>query len=164
MTGAPDFSDPQDDRRSARALDLETYIPALLTYLAIKFSGGAASIYRAQFDISITEWRIMALLAIEPWMVSGRITEVYGFDKAAVSRSITTLQSRGLVEIRFQRNNNRRQYIALTAEGLELHDRIVGIALARERQLVSDLDAAERQTLINLLKRMSAQIPRLSGD
>jgi DNA-binding MarR family transcriptional regulator len=165
MTATPQVPTEQDDdRRSSRALDLETYIPAMLTYLAIKYSGGAAAIYRARFGISITEWRIMSLLAIEPWMVSGRITEIYGFDKATVSRSMSTLQAKQLAETRFQANNNRRQYIALTAEGLRMHDEIVQIAQARERQLVSELTDEERTTLVRLLTRMSAQIPNLSDE
>ena len=106
----------------------------------------------------------MSLLAIEPWMVSGRITEIYGFDKATVSRSMSTLHAKQLAETRFQANNNRRQYIALTAEGLRMHDEIVQIAQARERQLVSELTDEERTTLVRLLTRMSAQIPNLSDE
>ncbi len=165
MTTEPPDTTPQDgNRRSDHALDLENYLPALLTFLAIKFSSGASTIYRRQFGIGITDWRIMALLAIEPWMVSSRVTEMFGFDKAAVSRSIGFMQAKGLVETRFRDNNYRRQYIALTPDGLRMHDEIVKIALAREKQLVSGLSEEERQTAVRLLTRMSAEIPKLTGD
>lgn len=153
-----------DDRRSTCPIDLDNYIPALLTFLAIKLSSGAAAIYRREFGIGITDWRIMALLAIEPWMISGRITEVFGFDKAAVSRSVNFMQSKGLVELRFQGNNQRRQYIALTPEGIRMHDQIVKLALARENQMVAGLTEDERKTVVKLLTRMSAEIPKLSGE
>ena len=77
---------------------------------------------------------------------------------------MSTLQAKQLAETRFQANNNRRQYIALTAEGLRMHDEIVQIAQARERQLVSELTDEERTTLVRLLTRMSAQIPNLSDE
>ena len=159
-----DTPDPDDNRRSECALDLENYLPALLTFLAIKLSSGASAIYRRQFGIGITDWRIMALLAIEPWMVSSRVTEVFGFDKAAVSRSVRFLQTKGLVETRFRDNNFRRQYIALSPDGLRMHDEIVKIALAREKQLVSGLSEEERETAVRLLTLMSAEIPKLTGD
>lgn len=153
-----------DDRRSNHAIDLENYVPALLTYLAINLSGGAAAIYRRQFGISITDWRIMALLAREPWMAAGRVTEVYGFDKAAVSRSINAMLSKGLIETRFKGDNRRRKHIALTPAGLTMHDAIVQIALGREKQLVAGLSGAERDTVVRLLTRMSAEIPKLAAD
>ena len=163
----PDQSDAtvlSDERRSKYAIVLDNYVPALLTHLALKVSGGAAAIYRRQFGISVTDWRIMALLAGEPWMTAGRVSEMYGYDKAAVSRGLASMLGKGLIETRFQGNNRRRQYIALTPAGLKMHDEIVQIALAREALLVAGLTVEERADLVRLLTRMSAAIPSLSGE
>ncbi len=159
-----DTTEQDDNRRSDSAIDLENYLPALLTFLAVKFSSGAAATYRRRFGIGITDWRIMLLLAIEPWMVAGRISELFAFDKAAVSRSINFMQSKGLVETRFRDNNQRRQHIALTPAGLRMHDEIVQIAMAREQQLVAGLSEEERKTVVRLLTRMLTELPKLSGD
>lgn len=154
----------EDDRRSPHALDLENYIPAYLTFLANKLSSGASAIYRRRFGVGIVEWRIMSLLAIEPWIVSGRICEVIGLDKAAVSRSTQLMMEKQLVETRFQDGNFRRQYIALTHAGLALHDEIVKLALAREQQLLEGFTADERATALKLLARMHAQLPNVGED
>lgn len=159
-----DATVPSDDRRSKNPIVLDNYVPALLTHLALKVSGGAAAIYRRQFGVSVTDWRIMALLAGEPWMTAGRVSEMYGYDKAAVSRSLAAMLGKGLIVTRFQGNNRRRQYIALTAAGLKLHDEIVKIALAREAFLVAGLTADERAELVRLLTRMSSAIPGLTGE
>jgi DNA-binding MarR family transcriptional regulator len=165
MTRDPsDAVDPLEDRRSRHAIDLDNYIPALLTHLALKLSGGAAAIYRRQFGLSITDWRIMALLAGEPWMTAGRVSALYGYDKAAVSRGLGSMLAKGLIETRFQGNNRRRQHLALTPDGLKMHDEIVKIALAREAQLVAGLTDDERRALVALLTRMATEIPKLSGD
>jgi DNA-binding MarR family transcriptional regulator len=153
--------EPDYDRRSAKALDLDNYVPAYLTFLANKLSSGASAIYRRRFGIGIVDWRIMALLAIEPWIVAGRVCEVIGLDRAAVSRSVRFMVANGLVETRFHNGNERRQFLALTRDGILLHDKIVKVALAREEQLLDGFSDQERKTAIKLLARMHAQLPNV---
>jgi len=142
-------------RRSARALDLDHYVPAYLTYLAGKISNSASAAYRPRFGVGITDWRIMALLATEPWITAGRICDVIGLDKGAVSRSVREMKKAGIVETG---GDQYRQAIALTRKGLGLHDRMVSFSLARERHLLKDFSAAERELLINFLARMHGQV------
>jgi DNA-binding MarR family transcriptional regulator len=151
------------DRSSAKGLDLNNYVPAFLTFLANKLSSGASAVYRRRFGIGITDWRIMALLAIEPWSPAGRICEVIGLDKAAVSRSVRDMAALGLVESRVQEGDRRRQFIALTSDGLAMHDKIVEIALERERVLLAEFSETERRQLISLLARMHARLPILNA-
>jgi DNA-binding MarR family transcriptional regulator len=142
-------------RHSERALDLDNYVPAYLTYLAGKISASASATYRPRFGVGISDWRIMALLATEPWITAGRICDVIGLDKAAVSRSVRDMKKAGIVETD---EDQYRRPIALTRKGLALHDRMVLVSLERERRLLKDFSAAERKQLINLLSRMHAQI------
>ncbi|MFO1114540.1 MAG: MarR family transcriptional regulator [Beijerinckiaceae bacterium] len=152
-----------DARRSPHALDLENYAVAYLTWIANKVSSSASTIYRKRFGVGVTDWRIMALLAVEPWIPAARISEVIGFDKAVISRSLAFMQERGLVETRFHDNNFRRQFVALTREGLALHDRIVEVAREREEFLLSDLSDEERRTAIRLLAKIHARASQLTG-
>jgi len=149
---------PDDTRVSAHALNLDNYVPAYLTFLAGKISNSASATYRPQFGIGITDWRIMALLATEPWISAGRICDVIGLDKAAVSRSVRGMKATGIVDLQRGGDDQVRQAIALTRKGLALHDRVVKISLARERHLLRDFSAPERKQLINFLSRMHAQI------
>ncbi len=149
---------PDDTRTSAQALDLDNYVPAYLTYLAGKISNSASATYRPKFGVGITDWRIMALLATEPWISAGRICDVIGLDKAAVSRSVQEMKKMGVVEVRWADDDQYRQLIALTRKGLSLHDRIVKLSLEREQQLLKSFSAAERKLLINFLSRMHAQV------
>jgi DNA-binding MarR family transcriptional regulator len=148
----------QDERSSPKALDFDTYVPAYLTLLANKISAGASALYRPAFGIGITDWRIMALLAVEPWIAAGRICDVTGLDKAAVSRSVQQLAKRGMVELRADAADQRRQLLALTRAGLALHDRIVDVSRERERQLLALLSETDRKMLIDFLMRMKAQV------
>ena len=146
---------PDNTRTSAHALDLDNYVPAYLTYLAGKISNSASATYRPKFGVGITDWRIMALLATEPWITAGRVCDVIGLDKAAVSRSVREMKKIGIVEAD---EDQYRQLIALTRKGLAMHDRIVKLSLEREQQLLKNFSAAERKLLINFLSRMHAQV------
>ena len=146
---------PDSERISAHALDLDHYVPAYLTFLAGKISNSASATYRPKFGVGITDWRIMALLATEPWISAGRVCDVIGLDKAAVSRSVREMKKIGIVEAD---EDQYRQLIALTRKGLALHDRIVKLSLQREQQLLKNFSPAERKMLINFLSRMHAQV------
>jgi DNA-binding MarR family transcriptional regulator len=149
---------PDNTRISARALNLDNYVPAYLTYLAGKISSSASATYRPKFGVGITDWRIMALLATEPWISAGRVCDVIGLDKAAVSRSVQGMKSNGIVDVQRTDDDQSRQLIALTRKGLNLHDRIVKLSLEREGQLLKGFSAAERKLLINFLSRMHTQV------
>jgi DNA-binding MarR family transcriptional regulator len=152
----PEVAD--NSRTSAHALDLDNYVPAYLTYLAGKISNSASATYRPKFGVGITDWRIMALLATEPWISAGRVCDVIGLDKAAVSRSVREMKKAGIVDVHWADDDQYRQLIALTRKGLILHDRIVKLSLEREQQLLRSFSAAERKMLIIFLSRMHAQI------
>ena len=153
-----------DQRASQNALDLEIYVPGFLTWIANKLSSSASAIYRRRFGVGIVEWRIMALLAVEPWIPTARMCEVIGLDKAGVSRSLRVLQDKGLAETRFQDSNQRRQFIALTDRGIKLHDRIVLVARRREEQLLTGFTKEERSLAIKLLARMHENLPLVGAD
>jgi len=154
---------PPRHRQPSTVLDLERYVPALLVFLANKLTSGASAIFRRHFGIGTTEWRIMAMLAVEPWIAAGRVCKVIGFDKAAVSRTLVILQKKALIQARSHRSDGRSLQYALSAKGWRLHDRILHISLERERRLLGDLSAAERGTLIDLLNRLHRRIPDMNA-
>jgi DNA-binding MarR family transcriptional regulator len=139
-------------------LDLEHYAPALLTFLANKLSRGANALYRRRFGVSVTEWRVLALLAIEPGISAARICQVIGLDKGPTSRCLAALARRGLVRIGADPLDGRRRMVTLSGAGRALHDRVLPVALERERRLLACLDVAERETLLLLLNRLHANL------
>src|SRR3954452_15945918 len=80
-------------------LDLDRYVPAFVTFIANKLSNSATTRYQREFGVNVTEWRIMALLAIEPGIPASRICQVIGFNKGPVSRTLSEMERRGLVAI-----------------------------------------------------------------
>jgi DNA-binding MarR family transcriptional regulator len=148
---------PQD-RRSTRALDLQSFAPALITLLAHRITNTASALYRPRFGVGITDWRVMAVLASEPWIAPVRIAEATGLDKAAVSRSLRDLRQAGIVEASATAPGKRRSVVALTVAGVALHDQMVVLAKQRERGLLGDFTAPERAQLLAYIARMLSAI------
>ena len=142
------------DRRSARALDMRAFLPSALTLLAQKIAASASAAYRPEFGIGLTDWRILAALGAEPWISPARIAEASGLDKAAVSRALGGLKAAGWVESD-GRPAQRGGALALTPEGLRLHDRIAEAAQLRERAMTAGFSEKERETLLTLLRRLA---------
>lgn len=151
-------SAPRDKSAPGLTLDLDRYVPGLITFVANKLSRSATAFYQKHYAVNVTEWRILSLLAIEPGIPASRICHVIGFDKGPVSRTLALMQARGLVAIKTDPHDGRSHAISLTAKGRVIHDRIIVVALERERRLLDCLNTDERETLIALLLRVHGNL------
>src|SRR5215813_6872328 len=145
-------------------LDLDRYVPALITFIANKLSNSANAAYQKNFGVNVTEWRILSLLAIEPGIPASRICQVIGFNKGPVSRTLAMMQKRGLVAIKADPQDGRTHSISLTAKGRATHDKVIVMALGRERRLLSCLKRDEQEVLINLLLRLHNNLGAVTGE
>jgi len=144
-------------------LDHRKTVSALIHIIATKLTAGSSRVYRKHFELGTTEWRIMALLFLQPGIAPQTISETIGFDKAAISRSIKILRDRGIAAIEPDPQRSRFMRITLTESGRELHDRIVKVALERERRLLSALSKTEIETLAGLLTRLHGMVPHTNA-
>ena len=151
------------DEKVERVLDLDRYVPALITFIANKLSRSATALYQERFAVNVTEWRILALLAIEPKISAARICQVIGFDKGPVSRTLAAMEEGGLVAVKADREDGRTSSISLTAKGAAIHDSVIVVALERESRLLSCLSKREHETLIGLLRRVHGNLDAVKG-
>ena len=138
------------------------YVPALINFLGNKLAAGASSSYRREFGVGVTEWRILSLLAVEKSCTAQQICQFFDLDKGLVSRTTKLLVDNGSVTVTDQAGGSKRT-IALTKAGRALHDKIIKLALDRERTLLSCLDGREVDVLIDLLRRLLAQAPAVNA-
>lgn len=143
-------------------IDHDHYIPALLLFVANKLGSGASNTYRRQFGVGVTEWRILSLLANEPNCSAKRICEFFDLDKALVSRTLQVLAKSQIVEIDL--DTYRKRTIRLTRKGLALHNRIIKVALAREKRLLTGFSQSEIDTLAGFLGRLLIQVSTLNAQ
>jgi DNA-binding MarR family transcriptional regulator len=138
-------------------LELERFLPYRLSILSNRISQAIARAYQDRFDLSMTEWRVIAVLArYDGHGLSAR--EVAGhteMDKVAVSRALTHLVTAKRVARRTHDGDKRRSVLRLTAAGWKIHDAVAPLARAHERTLLSQLDAEERRALVRILDKLS---------
>ena len=94
----------------ARAIELKSYIPYLITAIHNTAASLFAQKYSAQFGLGLNEWSCIALLASEDNISATRICEVGGFDRSIVSRSINALIDRGYVASQPVPSHNQNDY------------------------------------------------------
>lgn len=146
-------------RQGRKVLNLTGYVTFYFTVLANKLSSGASRLYLKRYDIGIIEWRVMAMLAVEPRISPVRICQIIGLDKGAVSREMRKLEAKGYLTVDEDPESTRRRTLELTPQGYEIHDEIIRTALERERRLLKGLSPDEVDTLLDLLVRTTANIP-----
>jgi DNA-binding MarR family transcriptional regulator len=150
-------------RKPAQAdlLVLEGFLPYRLSVLSNRVSRAIARRYVKTFDLSIPEWRVIAVLGRRSGLTAKEIAEATEMDKVAVSRAVARLTAAKRVAARADREDARRQLLSLTREGESLHARIAPIALASEERLLAVLDTREREQLNRLIDRLLDAAKRL---
>ena len=138
----------------AELLVLEDFLPYRLSILSNRVSRAIAARYAKAFDLTIPEWRIIAVLGRKPGLTAKEVAEATEMDKVAVSRAVARLVAAKRVAARADRDDARRQLLALTPQGESVHARIAPIALASEERLLRALDARERMQLDALIDRL----------
>ncbi|RAN77141.1 MarR family transcriptional regulator [Bacillus sp. SRB_336] len=135
-------------------LQLEHFLPYRLSILSNTISQAIADDYQRRYDISMTEWRVMAVLARFEGLSAREVAERTAMDKVAVSRALARLVSAGRVSRVTHDDDKRRSVLGLTEAGWRMHDEVAPMARARERELLARLDAEERAWLTRILDKL----------
>ncbi|MFC7556048.1 MarR family winged helix-turn-helix transcriptional regulator [Pseudoroseomonas wenyumeiae] len=80
------------------ALTIKDLLSYRIHQLANALSRGAAARYRREFDVSLMEWRTIALLGDFAPMTLKDLARQSGLDKGLASRVVSGLVQRGLVK------------------------------------------------------------------
>lgn len=144
-------------------LKLEEFLPYRLAVLSNTVSTTVARAYDKRFNVSIPEWRVIAILGRFPGLSAVEVAERTMMDKVAVSRAVTKLIKKGRIDRQFADADKRRSILNLSEAGRILHDEIAELALAFERDLLEGLSAEDLETLNNIMERLLARA-RLIGN
>ena len=135
-------------------LQLEHFLPYRLSILSNTISQAIADDYQSRYDISMTEWRVMAVLARFEGLSAREVAERTAIDKVAVSRALARLVEAGRVDRAIHDNDKRRSVLSLSAKGWAMHDEVAPMARVREREVLAKLDVEERAWLTRILDKL----------
>ncbi|MFJ8750410.1 MarR family winged helix-turn-helix transcriptional regulator [Streptomyces sp. NPDC102441] len=140
----------EDGRDLVPISDLLSY---RLSRTSSALSRSAALRYRREFDVSLGEWRTIALIAADPTLTLNRLARRAGLDKAQMSRVVRGLVERGLVS-RTEGVGRSRQ-LALTGAGVEVYRGLIGAANERDEAFSALLSGEEARVLGRALEKLA---------
>ena len=134
---------------------LEDFLPYRLSLLSNTVSQGISATYRKPFGLSVTEWRVIAILGRFPVLTASEVMQRGAMDKVAVSRAVAKLQKKGLLERSPHSEDRRRLPLKLSpGKGSALFHKVVPRALAYEQQLLQALSEDELSRLKRLVQKL----------
>ena len=143
-------------------LILEDFLPYRLSVLSHTVSTNIARVYDKRFDLSIPEWRVIAILGRFPGLSAVEVAERTMMDKVAVSRAVTKLIKNGRIDRQFADADRRRSILNLSEKGKQVHDEIAPLALKFEQDLLHGLSDEEIHNFNVVMERLLAKA-RLIG-
>jgi DNA-binding MarR family transcriptional regulator len=137
-------------------LELEHFLPYRLSILSNTVSQSIATEYQDRFELSMTEWRVMTILARFPEISAREVVDRSAMDKVAVSRAVARLVNAGRVDRGIHDGDKRRSVLQLSEAGWAIHDEVAPLARAHERDLLAKLEDGEREQLERILDKLLA--------
>ena len=136
-------------------LDLFRFVPFRLNRLAAEVSAALSSEYQQRYGLDIPEWRVLATLGFRNDACSAQyIAHCTRTHKSTISRAVTALMRRQLVE-RVENEDDRREYqLRMTRKGKTLYQELIPRLLRKEQEILSCLSAQERKDFARMLGKI----------
>lgn len=147
--------------KKQKVLTLESFIPYRLSLISNTVSSGVAETYRDKYGLSITEWRIMAILGEYPGASAEEVCRRTRIEKSLVSRALTRLLRRVMVGRVVDEQDKRRSHLTLSVWGAEVYGELVPLSISYEKSLLQCFNADERKLFSQLLERLQVHAQAL---
>jgi len=145
-------------------MQLKNFLPYQLSVLSNKISSGIAKYYREQHDITISEWRVLAILSDMSHQTAKELTEHSQMDKVKISRTMKLLESKGLISERTCKEDARARRYNLTINGRQLINEVKPKALDFEKRLISHLSEDELTVFQNCIEKLNQQVDKITQE
>lgn len=150
---------PAKNAKSSARLDLFKFVPFRLNRLSAEVSSALSAEYQARYGLDIPEWRVLATLGFRDHACSAQyIAHCTRTHKSTISRAVTTLMKRQMIE-RVENADDRREFrLRMTGKGKALYEELIPRLLRREQEILACLSAQERKSLAALLGKIEASL------
>jgi DNA-binding MarR family transcriptional regulator len=140
-------------------LDLFKFVPFRLNRLAAEVSSALSSEYQERYGLDIPEWRVLATLGFRNEACSAQyIAHCTRTHKSTISRAVTSLMTRQLVE-RVENEDDRREFaLRMTVKGKALYAKLVPRLLRKEGEIMSCLTAQEQNDFARMLGKIESSL------
>jgi len=141
--------------------DLTHHLTYRIARLQARLNAQATSLLKTHAQISLSEWRVIAMLANPKVETQKDVLEAMGLDKGQISRTIQRLVQKGMIVPISSAEAQRERGLKLTEKGRHLVERMVPIMMQRQAHLQSGLDEAEIDQLFDFVNRLEQKAGHL---
>jgi DNA-binding MarR family transcriptional regulator len=134
------------------------FVPYQFALLSSRLSRALAQTC-AEYGLSLSEWRLLAVISSGRSMSASDVTERSTMDAVAVHRAVMSLLRRGFIERVTVEGDKRVKQLIVTPEGQRAYEAIVPYARKLEEDLLTLLSPAEAMALRRLLRRLVESRP-----
>ncbi|MCF6263169.1 MAG: MarR family winged helix-turn-helix transcriptional regulator [Xanthomonadales bacterium] len=134
--------------------DLEQFLPYRLSLLSNRISGDIAESYRDSQQISISDWRIIAVLGQYPNSTATELKHYTAMGKVGISRAVKHLTQRQLVTSENHEHDRRARKLTLTKAGQQLRAEVIPKISACEQKLTSVLTKTEIEKFGEIIDKL----------
>jgi DNA-binding MarR family transcriptional regulator len=140
-------------------LDLFRFVPFRLNRLAAEVSAALSGEYQERYGLDIPGWRVLATLGFRNDACTAQyIAHCTRTHKSTISRAVTALMQRQLVE-RVENEDDRREFaLRMTRKGKALYEELIPRLLRKEQEILSCLSAAERKDFALMLGKIEQSL------
>lgn len=152
--------------RNGSHLNVEDFLTFRLTRLSNALRTNLTKPYLEQFDLSLPEWRLLALVARFAPMRFSEVTARSGMDKGQVSRTLRVMATRGLTKTKTIKDRGSRStealaapvMVSITPKGTALYKAVLPVARKRQADMLLTLSESERSSLYSIIDKLSVTI------
>lgn len=134
---------------------VDAFVARRILILSNVLRRAAALRYRKLLDISVGEWGAIAELGLRAPCTLNELARGLSLDKTRLSRTVSALEKRGVVQRRANPRDNRETLISLTKAGEKAYARMIASAEATNDSLLEAFSETERAQFGALVGRLT---------
>ena len=145
-------------KSTARAsVPKERLVSQRILILANVLRRGAGLRYRRLLNLRTGEWGVVAELGYNSPRTLNDVARSIGQDKTQLSRTVSALIRRGIVQRKTNPRDNREARLSLTALGQRNYAQLMQAGREAHRALLADISPAEHAQLVDLIERLTVR-------
>ncbi|MDD9730586.1 MarR family winged helix-turn-helix transcriptional regulator [Mameliella sp. AT18] len=140
--------DSNHDTGGPQRAPLANFLTYRFARVQSKLNAQASRILREHSGVTITQWRIIAVIGDGGPCTSAQLSRMTAMDKGLISRNVKSLNAEGYLSVTRDQTDNRALYLDLTEKGRKVFERTMPRMQARQKALRAYLDKSQIDLLM----------------
>ncbi|MFC3052560.1 MarR family winged helix-turn-helix transcriptional regulator [Kordiimonas pumila] len=141
--------------------DMEKFLSYRLSIISRLINRRSTRYFNENYGLTLAEWRALAQIAAGKMNTVKAISEQTFSDKGLISRAITSLEKKGLIEGTPNPKDKRSMEYKLSAVGISIHDEIMPMRMEENALIAEIMTPEELELFKDVLARIQGHLNAL---